>query len=60
MGEGEGEDFATVFTDELGLGFGGQDSLVDKALDYRLEGTEIDPCLHHKRRSTCATNSFSM
>jgi hypothetical protein len=26
----------------------GQDSLVDKALDYSLKGTEFDPCLDHK------------
>jgi hypothetical protein len=31
---------------------GGQDSLVDKALDYRPKGTEFDPRLDHKRRST--------
>jgi hypothetical protein len=40
--------------------FGGQDSLVDKALDYRPKGTGFDPHLDHKRRSTCATNSFSV
>jgi hypothetical protein len=39
---------------------GGQDSLVDKALDYRPKGTGFDPRLDHKRRSTWATNSFSM
>jgi hypothetical protein len=31
---------------------GGQDSLVDKALDYRPKGTGFDPRLDHKRRST--------
>jgi hypothetical protein len=39
---------------------GGQDSLVDKALDYRPKGTGFDPRLDHKRRSTWATESFSM
>jgi hypothetical protein len=33
---------------------------VDKALDYRPKGTGFDPRLDHKRRSTWATNSFSM
>jgi hypothetical protein len=39
---------------------GGQDILVGKALDYRPKGTRFDPRLDHKRRSTGATNSFSM
>jgi hypothetical protein len=30
----------------------GQDSLVDKALDYRPKGTGFDARLDHKRRST--------
>jgi hypothetical protein len=30
---------------------GGQDSLVDKALDYRPKCTGFDPRLDHKRRS---------
>jgi hypothetical protein len=38
----------------------GQDSLVDKALNYRPKGNEFDPRLDHKRRPTWATNSFSM
>jgi hypothetical protein len=38
----------------------GQDSLVDKALGYRPKGTGFNPRLDHKRRSTWATNSFSM
>jgi hypothetical protein len=39
---------------------GGQDSLADKALDYRPKGSGFDPRLHHKRRSLWATDSFSM
>jgi hypothetical protein len=38
----------------------GQDSFLDKALDYRLKGTGFDLRLNHKRGSTWATNSFSM
>jgi hypothetical protein len=40
--------------------FGGQDSLVDKALDYRPKDTGFDPRLDPQRRSTWATKSFSM
>jgi hypothetical protein len=39
---------------------GGQDSLVDKALDYRPKGTGFHPRFDHKRCSTWATYSFSM
>jgi hypothetical protein len=40
--------YLAKFSDPLG----GQDSLVDKALDYRPKGTGFDPRLHHNRRST--------
>jgi hypothetical protein len=39
---------------------GKQDSLVDKALDYRPKGTGFDPRFDHKSAQHERLNSFSM